>query len=117
MIIIINSLYLFHIVHILIIYNFLLIKCIIDISFLSIFHLNSFILLASSSITYPSIVYNWEQLICCLPAKITRTAEPHSGLGINSYVQVTSPLRRYNDCLVHRQIKAFINSIQSIMIM
>lgn len=34
-------------------------------------------------------------------------AEPHSGLGLQAYVQVTSPLRRYNDCLVHRQLKAF----------
>ena len=43
----------------------------------------------------------------CLPAKVAREAGPHSGLGIDAYVQVTSPLRRYNDCLVHRQLKAF----------
>lgn len=45
----------------------------------------------------------------CLPAKVAREAGPHSRLGIESYVQVTSPLRRYNDCLVHRQLKAFVH--------
>lgn len=62
--------------------------------------------LLASPIRYPPIVHNWEQLIRCLPARISRDAQPHSGLGIDAYVQVTSPLRRYNDCLVHRQLKA-----------
>ncbi len=56
---------------------------------------------------YPLLVHSWEQLVRCLPAKVAREAGPHSGLGIDAYVQVTSPLRRYNDCLVHRQLKAF----------
>lgn len=58
-------------------------------------------------ISYPLLMHSWEQLIRCMPSKITTSAEPHSGLGIEAYVQVTSPLRRYNDCLVHRQLKAF----------
>ena len=60
----------------------------------------------TSPIHYPSTVHNWEQLIRCLPARITQDAQPHSGLGIDASVQVTSPLRRYKDCLVHRQLKA-----------
>jgi exoribonuclease-2 len=31
---------------------------------------------------------------------------PHSGLGLEAYVQVTSPLRRYLDLVVHQQIRA-----------
>src|SRR5262249_29222271 len=31
---------------------------------------------------------------------------PHHGLGLASYAQVTSPLRRYQDLAVHRQIVA-----------
>jgi len=34
----------------------------------------------------------------------------HSGLGISAYTQASSPIRRYNDLLVHRQIKSFINA-------
>lgn len=33
----------------------------------------------------------------------------HYSLGLDSYTQVTSPLRRYSDLLLHRQIKATIN--------
>jgi exoribonuclease II len=31
----------------------------------------------------------------------------HSGLGLEPYVQCTSPLRRYGDLLVHQQLRAF----------
>lgn len=31
---------------------------------------------------------------------------PHAGLGMASYVQATSPIRRYGDLVVHRQLKA-----------
>jgi exoribonuclease-2 len=31
---------------------------------------------------------------------------PHAGLGMASYVQATSPIRRYGDLIVHRQLKA-----------
>jgi exoribonuclease R len=34
----------------------------------------------------------------------------HSSLGLSSYTQVTSPLRRYADLLLHRLIKARINN-------
>jgi len=33
---------------------------------------------------------------------------PHGGLGVSSYVQASSPIRRYMDLLVHYQIKAYI---------
>jgi exoribonuclease-2 len=31
---------------------------------------------------------------------------PHAGLGLASYIQATSPIRRYGDLAVHRQLKA-----------
>jgi exoribonuclease-2 len=37
---------------------------------------------------------------------------PHSGLGLPAYVQVTSPLRRYLDLVVHQQIRAFLRGAQ-----
>lgn len=33
---------------------------------------------------------------------------PHSGLGLQGYVQFTSPIRRYGDMLAHFQLKAFL---------
>ena len=32
----------------------------------------------------------------------------HAGLGLDMYTQVTSPMRRYQDLLVHQQLRAFI---------
>ena len=38
------------------------------------------------------------------------SAEParHAGLGVGLYCQITSPLRRYSDLLLQRQVKAFL---------
>lgn len=35
---------------------------------------------------------------------------PHAGLGLAAYVQVTSPLRRYLDLVVHQQLRAWLRS-------
>ncbi len=40
---------------------------------------------------------------------VNQTAARHYSLGLSSYTQATSPLRRYSDLLIHRQIKAAIN--------
>lgn len=34
----------------------------------------------------------------------------HHGLGLKSYTQMTSPIRRYSDLVAHRQLKAYLNS-------
>jgi exoribonuclease II len=34
---------------------------------------------------------------------------PHAGLGLQPYARATSPLRRYQDLLVHQQIRAYLN--------
>lgn len=38
----------------------------------------------------------------------TDAPRSHSGLGLPGYTQVTSPIRRYADCLAHAQIKAAV---------
>lgn len=35
----------------------------------------------------------------------------HTGLGMSSYAQATSPLRRYTDLLVHQQLRAHLRSL------
>jgi exoribonuclease-2 len=39
------------------------------------------------------------------PGRITATPQPHAGLGLESYIRTTSPLRRYLDLLAHQQLR------------
>ena len=49
------------------------------------------------------------QLRRCMRARILSTKPGrHQGLGLDTYTQVTSPLRRYTDLLAHLQIRAFL---------
>ncbi|KAK9805847.1 hypothetical protein WJX73_007247 [Symbiochloris irregularis] len=38
---------------------------------------------------------------------------PHASLGLQHYVQITSPIRRYNDLLAHWQLKAHLRGVES----
>jgi len=42
------------------------------------------------------------------PSQQRGTPGPHAGLGIQAYVQTTSPLRRYLDLVVHQQLHAHL---------
>jgi exoribonuclease-2 len=42
------------------------------------------------------------------PAQQKSTLGPHTGLGLDTYVQATSPLRRYGDLLTHQQLRAHL---------
>lgn len=45
----------------------------------------------------------------CMPrSEVTVTAARHASLGLDTYAQVTSPIRRYSDLLAHFQIKAHL---------
>jgi exoribonuclease-2 len=44
------------------------------------------------------------------PLVIDTISQPHSGLGVDLYTQITSPLRRYSDLLAQRQIRAALFS-------
>ena len=45
-----------------------------------------------------------------VPAVIGVTPTPHVGLGVDAYIQATSPLRRYPDLVMQRQISHFLAS-------
>ncbi len=40
------------------------------------------------------------------PATLRTTPSPHAGLGVDAYLQVTSPIRRFQDLLAHVQLRA-----------
>jgi exoribonuclease-2 len=42
-------------------------------------------------------------------SELTTEAAPHFGLGLKVYTQATSPIRRYSDLLVHRQLKRVLH--------
>ncbi len=42
------------------------------------------------------------------PGQSKSTAEPHAGLGLESYCRSTSPLRRYLDLVVHQQLRCHL---------
>ncbi|MDR2575551.1 MAG: RNB domain-containing ribonuclease [Treponema sp.] len=45
---------------------------------------------------------------CMRPRALSTRPGQHSGLGLDTYIQVTSPLRRYTDLLAHLQIRAVL---------
>jgi len=45
---------------------------------------------------------------CMRPRSLLTKPGRHWGLGLETYTQVTSPLRRYTDLLAHMQIRAFL---------
>ena len=48
------------------------------------------------------------------PAVIGVTPTPHVGLGVDAYIQATSPLRRYPDLVMQRQISHFLVSGEAV---
>ena len=51
-------------------------------------------------------LYVFQQLRKLSPLQLDVNSGPHSGLGVEIYTQCTSPIRRYLDLVVQRQIKA-----------
>lgn len=54
------------------------------------------------------IFYVFRQRRKLSPVYIETSAGFHSGLGVDAYIQVTSPIRRYLDLVAQRQIRTFL---------
>jgi exoribonuclease-2 len=61
------------------------------------------------------LFYVFQQRRKLSPLYLTTTPNPHSGLGLELYVQSTSPIRRYLDLVIQRQIKAFIEGTTPVL--
>jgi len=41
-------------------------------------------------------------------SQLTSVPSPHAGSGLDLYIQSTSPLRRYQDLVIHQQLRAYL---------
>jgi exoribonuclease-2 len=53
---------------------------------------------------------SWQLRRCMRPRLLSTKPGCHQGLGLDTYSQVTSPLRRYTDLLTHIQIRSFLQN-------
>ena len=54
----------------------------------------------------------YQQRKLCTPGFVTTSASPHAGLGLDAYIRVTSPLRRYSDLLAHQQLRRYMDGLE-----
>lgn len=54
------------------------------------------------------LAYDYAQRTKLKPSKLTQTPGPHAMLGLGSYTQLSSPIRRYLDLALQRQLKHFL---------
>jgi exoribonuclease-2 len=57
---------------------------------------------------FPGMAGSYQLRRCLRPRILSTKPGRHDGLGLDTYTQVTSPLRRYTDLLAHIQIRAFL---------
>jgi exoribonuclease-2 len=58
----------------------------------------------------PGMAGSYQLRRCMRPRILSVKPCPHYGLGLDTYTQVTSPLRRYTDLLAHLQIRTLLRS-------
>jgi len=54
----------------------------------------------------PGPVQEFAKIVSMTRSGLSVEPGPHAGLGLEAYLQATSPIRRYGDLVVHRQLKA-----------
>jgi exoribonuclease II len=57
---------------------------------------------------FPGMAGSYQLRRCMRPRLLSVKPGRHGGLGLDTYTQVTSPLRRYTDLLAHIQIRRFL---------
>jgi len=60
----------------------------------------------------PSETY--QAMRCFKRSKITPRASTHAGLGLESYVRITSPIRRYLDLVAQQQLLGFVTNTETL---
>ncbi len=60
---------------------------------------------------HDKVFYVFQQRRRLMPLSLSTTPGPHAPLGVDAYVQVTSPVRRYLDMVVQRQVSAAITGL------
>jgi exoribonuclease-2 len=60
----------------------------------------------------PGYAGSWQLRRSMRPRNLSLKPNLHQGLGLDSYTQVTSPLRRYTDLLAHQQIRAVLRGLK-----
>ncbi|WP_309571259.1 RNB domain-containing ribonuclease [Deinococcus sp.] len=55
-----------------------------------------------------SLSAQWARRRTLARTRFQQSPGPHHGMGLDLYVQVTSPMRRYLDLVVHQQLRAFL---------
>ncbi|GIW23377.1 MAG: ribonuclease [Candidatus Sericytochromatia bacterium] len=56
------------------------------------------------------ILLSYKQRKLIKKSEVSTISKFHYGLGLDSYTQITSPIRRYMDLVIHRQIKEFLKN-------
>jgi exoribonuclease II len=59
----------------------------------------------------PGPVREFAMVRCMQKGEVGILPSRHAGLGLDAYVQATSPIRRYGDLLIHFQVKAHISGL------
>jgi exoribonuclease-2 len=60
----------------------------------------------------PSETY--QAMRCFKRSKITSRASAHAGLGLERYVRITSPIRRYLDLVAQQQLLGFVTNVETL---
>ncbi|GHF39089.1 exoribonuclease-2 [Deinococcus metalli] len=60
------------------------------------------------SVRGESLSAHWARRRTLARTRFQPAPGPHHGMGLDLYVQVTSPMRRYLDLVVHQQLRAFL---------
>jgi len=62
----------------------------------------------------PTLVAMFAKRRSMRPGRLSCSPQPHFGLGLDAYIRVTSPLRRYLDLVAHQQIRLHLAGLPTL---